>query len=1514
MSSSTAIAAAIPRVHDQQSFFKTLLAEQLEWPTSDVSEIGDIAYGWSVEDLSAAELDKSLIDGNVWQLQPAEKGQPWGIFILEFKNPDALSPHRGMAGVLRKVLRGLVASRRRDPKLPSWKREHLLFICTHHWETFRFAYFRTKLDDPQATRLTTFGWAPGTSNRTVCEFNLPALKWPDDPSDMAGWVAAWAQAFDKEPLTRDFFKRFDEALEAIKADLEQFQDKLSSAEAYTQSQLLLERLIFLYFLQNRGWLNQDRRYLPSRLKDYLDKPDAYTYYSGFLDKLFWTLSTPSGTGGDRFPGVPFLNGGLFDDDEFRQPPETRKTNPPLRVRNRTMKLVFDKLLEAFNFTVTEDTPFTQEVAVDPEMLGKVFESIVLHAEAVDPDAIAPDKRKATGSYYTPRIIVHFICREVLYQYLLNRLPQDGWGPRLKTLLAFDASDGIDRNQGETLKTILTPQQAVQVRDLVSSLRCCDPAVGSGAFPVGLLHELVNLRRVLEAVANGYVDPVRQAGASWLHETKEDIVQNCLFGVDIQQQAIEICRLRLWLSLVVDYDLGLDPFTAEKSQFSKAIDRISQLPNLEMNFHRGDSLHDHICGVPIVILPDRASRHADQFQTIAKLGQELHHAKRAERKKRLRLQIVEGRLDLSQRILLEEINALKRDDSALDTLFGLSESAAEKRKRITGEIEKLEEALKKVDKDRGDLERLSAREFDRQFYPKLRKLEGADFDSPFNFAWAIDFPNIFGNGPRRGFDIIVGNPPFVTARNPVKRELWRQRWPRVCVGTYQLVCPFVELGFGLLRPEGELGFIVSNAFAKREFGRPLVEVFFPTVELQKIVDCSGLLFPGHGTPTCLVFGRPAKPKEEPPVRVLGILPGGGDLRTPPEESPLWQTISAHHDQPGYEDSKIVASDRLRIQMAKWPWNFDASAEPTVQALEADAQPLSSIVQSFGSVFDTHKDDIFMITGDSARRHLIERDDLAPFAIGDQIRNWQLVAYDLVLKPYDKAWALRREDPKSNLFRYLRSFRHELGARATFGGGTYIEAGEPWYRYHQLTRGHITAPFCIVYPEIATHGHFIVQRKGMLFTQTAPLVCLKSNSRNPNLLTGAVLNSSTAIFWLKQKCFNKGAGKDEHLDRFEYAGGKVQQLPLAQPVADALREKKNVLADKLTELSRACWERAQQMPNHALKGLLEKPGEAYHEWNRSLPGYVQPDHSLGSPFDSAETLHERFQRVQETRERLRAEMIALQEEMDWLVYGAYGLLSENHPAAAPEPPMSSGGGDIAATEPLDREQRPFRLWEKAEGDYAQAVALIPADWSAERRALWEARFAAIRDNEHIRRVEQPVYKRRWDEQWKVGNQWRCGPVAYAAEFIDAFEWWLREKAEWWLENKKNGGPADLTEWTQALWKDQRIQAAWRVAVENYALLEADKNREESESPQKVKPEAPESLFGDYPAFQKAFKRIIDEETVPEGFPFGTAYEDLEKKLKQELPAKLTKVRGKLNVPRERFHLRGKSQYLWAGLQFR
>jgi len=230
------------------------LTDVLDWPI-DECEPDDLTFEWDADSLRVeGPQAEALSHGHVRQLRSMTSNQPWGIFLVEF-NDDRV--HRGL---LREILRGLVARQRRDPNLPAWQHDNLLFICaTQDYNRLTFAHFRG--EKTQKARLATFGWQQGSPYlRTLCEFNLPALRWPSDPADSTGWLKAWAAAFDKEPLTREFFKRFDKMLEAIKADLEEYQS-LHPAAAYSRAQLLLERLLFLYFLQNRGWLNRQRDYL-----------------------------------------------------------------------------------------------------------------------------------------------------------------------------------------------------------------------------------------------------------------------------------------------------------------------------------------------------------------------------------------------------------------------------------------------------------------------------------------------------------------------------------------------------------------------------------------------------------------------------------------------------------------------------------------------------------------------------------------------------------------------------------------------------------------------------------------------------------------------------------------------------------------------------------------------------------------------------------------------------------------------------------------------------------------------------------------------------------------------------------------------------------------------------------------------------------------------------------------------------------------------------------------------------
>jgi hypothetical protein len=1465
---------AVRNVTDFNSLLR-LLQDELQWNDLDPSLVQeDVTFAWTADELRLHESAAERLEGGaVRQLRPLRPNQPWGgIFFVEFADK------RVYRTALRQVLRGLVPSRRHDPQLPAWRHPNLLFLCaTRDYQNIAFAHFRG--EGQQTAKLSTFGWQQGDTHlRTLCEFNLPALEWPDDDgADPDAWLKHWSKGFDKEPLTKDFFRRFNDALKAVKKDLEKHQG-LQSAQAYSRAQLLLERLVFLYFLQNRGWLDQERNYLLKHFEEHRSAPQDFTYYESFLEKLFWTLATAPGPA-NRLAGIPFLNGGLFDDDEFAQNETRKRQNPPLKVRNATFAAVFDDLLEAFNFTVREDTPLDQDVAVDPEMLGKVFESIVLQAEQADPDAVAPDKRKATGSYYTPRIVVHFICREVLQQYLERHLPGGGWGPRLKSLLAMDATRGLTAQDLQRLKGLLKPAEGVQLREALRDLKCCDPAVGSGAFPVGLLHELVNLRRLAETAANGYKDPAAREGADWIYTVKEEIVQRCLFGVDIQQQAIEICRLRLWLSLVVDYELGVDPFQADKAQFRQVIACISQLPNLEMNFHRGDSLLDTISDVHVRIEAGALGFRKADINELQKLSDRLHRAKRAEDKKKLRVEILRRRFDLTERVLNEQLKQLEHLDGALAAvLFGEEASDRKKRQRLAQEMEQMRLALARVQADRTELERLAKRPLDKDFYPKLRKLEGADFDSPFNFAWRLDFAAIFTRD-QPGFDIIVGNPPFVTARNPVKRELYRERWKRVCTSKYHLLCPFLDLGFGLLRDGGELGFIVSNAFAKREFGKPLVGVFFPTVNLQKVMDCSGLLFPGHGTPTCLVFGSHDRPDAKIPIRVAGILPGGGDLRTPPEDSPLWSTIALHHDQPGYADSRIAVADRSRKEMAEWPWNFDVDAVPTKQAIEKTAKQRLRQLLGADIGFDaiSAANDIYYLFPDHVRRANIPLQFVKPLLVGEMLRNFEADQTACTLYPYGGQNARPQLHPSVRAL--LGPFRSYLELRSQFRK-TQLEAGLEWFEYREYHRRALRPQ--LTYADIATHLHVFFSDGDRVFNQHAPVIELPARaSADEHHLVSALLNSSLVLFWLKQECYNKGAGEDEERDRFEFAGGKLEGVPVAEGFATAARGQRSPSMSRLMSLSRQCWSHGCQLPGLTMRKLLETSGEAYQNWNASLPGYVAPHSAIGNPFATTDELKASLQHVVQHREQLRAEMIARQEEMDWLVYAAYGLLDD---PGAPLP-----DSDLV----LAREERPFCLWAKSAGDFAAAVALIPRNWSPARKALWKARLEAIRDNEHVRRLEQPVYKRRWDEQWKIGNSWECGQPAYDAEFVDAFAWWLSEKAECWLQLPKRGGPVALPEWAAALWADPRVQAAWPVAAEAIHRLAVWK-RQQEERPQG----RPPALDAGQAAWSGFFRDLVREQSVPENIPFGKPWDEVEEEV--AVPEAAKKVRGKLNVPRERFHV--------------
>ena len=499
------------------------LQEKLNWPIPEEVELEEIAFPWSPKEL---DLDKPT-EGRImdcWQLPPfptdqpepefSDSIQPWGIFFVQFKSESIYQT------ALRRVLRGLVGRRDRDPSLPVWNHDQLLFICTtDDFQRFAFAHFAST-ENWRSAVLSIFSWERGDTHlRTLCEYNLPALAFPTDGlPDMQEWLRAWQAAFDVEAVTEKFFEEYQGVFEQVETTIEGIpESRQEQRRLYTQR--LFNRLMFLRFIEKKKWLtyNGDHDYLRTLFNV------AEEMGENFLnDRLYWAFFNGLGTAADlphdsaeiekhleeRRGKVPFLNGGLFEMQEYDQ-------NDAVHIPNAQFGKILD-LFERYNFTVTESTPLDIEVAVDPEMLGKVFEELVTG-------------RHETGSYYTPRPVASFMCRESLKICLRNKTDE---AP--ECLQAF-VDDG-------NAMEIRDPEKVLQV---LQTLRICDPACGSGAYLLGMMTELLRLRDALFQS--------KKIDVKTTYQRKLDIIRENLYGVDKDEFAINITMLRLWLSLSVDYE-------------------------------------------------------------------------------------------------------------------------------------------------------------------------------------------------------------------------------------------------------------------------------------------------------------------------------------------------------------------------------------------------------------------------------------------------------------------------------------------------------------------------------------------------------------------------------------------------------------------------------------------------------------------------------------------------------------------------------------------------------------------------------------------------------------------------------------------------------------------------------------------------------------------------------------------------------------------------------------------------
>ncbi|MEU9044422.1 MULTISPECIES: BREX-2 system adenine-specific DNA-methyltransferase PglX [unclassified Kitasatospora] len=636
----------------------------------------------------------------------------------------------------------------------------------------------------------------------------------------------------------------------------------------------------------------------------------------------------------------------------------------------------------------------------------------------------------------------------------------------------------------------------------------------------------------------------------------------------------------------------------------------------------------------------------------------------------------------------------------------------------------------------------------------RKLKGKSEDDLFSalgveedgieenpFAYATEDVNEF---VRRGdllgkhsYHVVVANPPYITVKDKQENENYRGIYD-ACSGTYALSVPFAQRIFELATRDqrGFTGQITANSFMKREFGKKLIEEFFRVqVKLTHVIDTSGAFIPGHGTPTVILIGRNTTHGWSDPIRaVLGVR---GEPGHPAEAADglVWRAIVDQANSPGSVSNWVACVDLARGALASSPWSLSGGgAAEVLAAIETGTGRLGEHVRSIGRTTATGADDAFFLPNGETAARLGDFNDVRELVVGDAVRDFAIGAGVYVRNPYvDSNNSSFAPEDSRIATRSLWPYRELLAHRVIFGKSV-IENGYPWYCHLENYTSKLSTANGISFAFVSTHNHFALDRQGRLFNRTAPVIKLPEGAtEEEHLGLLGVLNSSTACFWLKQVCHDKGSQgiggegfKSQAWERFyEFTGTKLQNFPLPSTIPVAL--------------GRDLDQCAQTLATYA-------------------PAAVASSSPTRAALEAARTAHA------STRRR----MIALQEELDWQVYGSYGLLTDaevkdltitNHDDL-PEVALGERAFEIVLARKTAVDD-PEIVWFTRHG--SMPITEIPAHWPESYRKIVQRRIDTIEQRSDLALIERPECKRRWLSQgWEKAE-------------ADALRTWLLDRCE-------------------------------------------------------------------------------------------------------------------------------------------
>lgn len=958
------------------------------------------------------------------------------------------------------------------------------------------------------------------------------------------------EAFSVEKVTNEFFNLYKEKYIQLKEYLESNEEFMNEAtyRNFTSEQFakkLMGQIVFLYFIQKKGWLgveaipvtmtekqyknaffargtksreivpkvyaqqpdgtyrivfselqalsDEDEEFLAgivkgkpwgSGPKDFMRKifdgcVDAgKNYFDDYLEPLFYTgLNKNRGENGFYAPlhrRIPFLNGGLFEQlDNYEW--ENNNFNIPNELfsnkaeKGRDADGILD-IFDRYNFTMNEDEPMEREVAIDPEMLGKVFENLL---DVTD--------RKSKGAFYTPREIVHYMCQETLINHLVTNtgIPEADirdfilYGDLMKD--EDTTKDAREGNKDMLISTnIYNPIAGVnrlkELDDILANVKVADLAVGSGAFPLGMLNEIVKARETLSAYMsigmNAFQKKTFYAYDRKSYDLKVNTIKNCIFACDIEPSAVDIAKLRLWLSIVIDDEITEDAGNGEFDAHSKP----RQLPNLDCNIICGNSLMDEFQGSKLItesILFNNVSDNSQlDFVTLHQQG-----------------------IDSMINKLIE----------LQDELFFTKEH--DEKEEIKANIQKIYDNI--------ICEQLSHDPNAIEAYQEVIMEDSKPF-----ILWQLYFPKVFKeNG---GFDIVIGNPPYLGFHNVPDKDYFKDNY-FTANGKYDFYVLFIEQGLRLLAHKGILSFICPSYFYKRNYGKNVRKLLLEKTNLRYIADFADYqIFDTALTYTCIFGAQKGKEKDEP-IKIIG--------------DKLDESTAYYLKQEDLQEPS---------------WNLEKAEDNSIlnKILEKSELKFGDITKSISQGIVTGFNDIYLMSEETIQSNRLEKTYLEPAYKGKDIRNGTLIdAGVYVFYPYKedagKTVAISEEEFKNtspNMYNYLLTKKEELLKREYFK-----KSNKQWYELWNCRKKQHFFNKKFVFAEINMFNDFALVEKCFYTDSACGSELLDNYVQFYNYLL-LYLNSDVVTYIYKKVSVPKANGYSIYKNAF------LKELPIVLPERD------------------------------------------------------------------------------------------------------------------------------------------------------------------------------------------------------------------------------------------------------------------------------------------------------------------------------------------------------------------------------